>query len=347
MPREWRPDLEFEPLAFPIKPRKGEAYDSWIGRLTSKHEVTRAQLFAHLKCNPKLASRDLARGWQTFSSKTEWGDFGTLVASLADAVRVRDDHIEGMFVPSPIEALLPPAMRKFACAACWQSSLTDGEPLIIKREWILRASWTCREHNLPLAWLLGSIDDRNPRLAQNMLVRQIDAARRLKERIAVPRAMHQRNTGLLDRLLDKPKASILRGDLGYQQRMMANPFHLSRARIALLMAAHGDRRHVAERFEAFIDLTVPRLHKHGQGILNPKIRRRAKVRPRVPEGLDVVTHRTWQSDRYDLISAYGSILAKGSEGSDQYQPYRICPEKQDRTLAGFGLLRHPVCISEL
>ena len=132
MAPRWEPQLEPEPLAFPVKPRKGEAFDSWLDRLTSLHEVTRAQLFEHLKCNPKLAKYDLARGWQTCWEGPDLLAFAQLIACLARAVEVPDWRIEATFVPAPQYALLPPAMRKFACPACWRESQIERQPMIIR-----------------------------------------------------------------------------------------------------------------------------------------------------------------------------------------------------------------------
>lgn len=122
MALDWTQRLEPESLAFPVKPRDDEAFDSWLDRLTSQHEVTRAQLFEHLKCNPRLAAHDLARGWRALSGSPEMGDFGQLVACLASAVEVSGQQIEPTFVPASHQALLPPAQRKFACPACWRRS---------------------------------------------------------------------------------------------------------------------------------------------------------------------------------------------------------------------------------
>lgn len=310
MARTWEPNLEPEPLAFPVKPRRDEAFDSWMDRLTAQHEVTRAQLFEHLKCNPKLASRDLARGWHVFWGGPDLGDFSQLVECLAEAVEVPRWSIEATFVPAPQDALLPPAMRKFACAACWRRSLMTWEPLIIKREWILRASWTCAEHHLPLAPLLGYIFDNHPLGAEQRLEAQIAAAQKLRRRFAVPWAMQHRNERLLKHLLGKPQASFQRGEQDYQRRFTANRFHLSGARIALLAAVHSDRIDLGERFETFIDLTVPGLWKAGKGLLNPKTRRKATRPAPLADGWEVVRRARWQMTLPDLLMAYGSVVAR-------------------------------------
>jgi hypothetical protein len=315
MAGRWEPNLEPEPLAFPVKPRKEEAFDSWMGRLTAEHEVTRAQLFEHLKCTPKLASRDLARGEHAFGGGSDPGDFSQLVECLANAVEVQRRSIEATFVPAPHDALLPPAMRKFACPECWRHSLVTWEPLIIKREWILRASWKCAEHNLPLAPLLGQIVDRHPRAAQQSLEVQVAAAQQLRRRFAVPWAMQYRNEQLLKHLLGKQQEGFQRGELNYQRRFAANRFHMSAARIALLLAVHSDRIHLGERFETFIDLTVPGLWKVGKGLFNPKTRRKGTGMAPVVDGLEVVRRAQWQMTLPGLLMAYGSVIARRETGS--------------------------------
>jgi hypothetical protein len=316
MAGKWEPQLEPEPLAFPVKPRRGEAFDSWMDRLTTEHEVTRAQLFDHLKCNPKLASQDLARGWLAFLGSPDLGDFSQLVDGLAEAVEVPRRSIEATFIAAPRDALLPPAMRKFACAECWRRCLIAQEPLIIKREWILRASWKCAEHHLPLAPLLGHIDDRNPRAAQQQLEAQVAATQKLRRRFAISWGMQHRNEALLKGLLGKPQEFFLRGERCYQDRLMANRLHLARSRIALLLAVHSDRDHLVERLETFIDLTVPGLWKVGKGILNPKSRNTATRPARSPEVLEVVRRARWQVTLPELLMAYGSVIARRGAGTE-------------------------------
>ncbi len=139
-----------EPLAFRVKPRQDEAFDSWIGRLASSHEVSRAELYSHLDCDRRLASLDLARGILAVSSQNR-SAFNRLIDKLAWSVQTEREFIEATFVSAPDAALLPPTSRQFGCAKCWHDALDRGQPLIIKREWVLRASWLCSRHHLPLS----------------------------------------------------------------------------------------------------------------------------------------------------------------------------------------------------
>lgn len=85
-----------------------------MDRLTARHELTRAELFRHLGCDPRLAARDLARG-SNGMARDDWIALRTLVGRLAWAVETTEKAIEATFVPAAEAALLPPALRSFAC----------------------------------------------------------------------------------------------------------------------------------------------------------------------------------------------------------------------------------------
>jgi hypothetical protein len=61
---------ELEPLAFRVRPRSNEAFDLWMDRLTAKHEVTRAELFGHLGCDPRLGLCDLRAVGRVWRQRT-------------------------------------------------------------------------------------------------------------------------------------------------------------------------------------------------------------------------------------------------------------------------------------
>lgn len=300
---------EPEPLAFRVRPRPDEAFDSWMDRLTVRHEVTRAELFRHLGCDPRLAARDLARG-PNGMARDDWFALSFLVGRLAWAVGTSEKAIEATFVPAPEAALLPPALRIFACPACWQQSLSVGEPLTIARDWILRASWLCLRHHLPLAPIRGLVADRGPRAVARILEAQVKAMQRLLGRLPPKAVMFAFNRSSINHLLGKRAGGLRRGESGYRVRFLSNRFHLSRARIALLAAAHSERTRSADRFEALVSLTAAGLLRSGKNLLNPKTRRQdmAKSRP-VPEGLVTIRINHWQATLSELIDAY--VLVKG------------------------------------
>ena len=51
---------EIEPLAYRVKPLPGECFESWLRRLTERHETTRRALFRHLGIENALTDYDLA-----------------------------------------------------------------------------------------------------------------------------------------------------------------------------------------------------------------------------------------------------------------------------------------------
>ena len=174
----------------------------------------------------------------------------------------------------------------------------------------MRASWQCLAHHLPLAPLGYQIGDRTPRATRLWLDAQVAASQKLRRRFAVPCLLQQRNEDLLKQLLGKPKHGLTRGECGYQHRMQANPYHLSRARIVLLLAAHSDRHRLAQRFKNFVDLTFPKLHKQGSGVLHPKARSADPMRLQPPEKLEVIRRSRWQVSLYDMLCAYRHIIAR-------------------------------------
>ena len=329
---------EPEPLAFRVRPRPNEAFDSWMGRLTARHEVTRSEIFRHLGCEPRLGTCDLARGWHGVA-EADYPAFYQLVETLAWAVQVPTRAIEATFVVVPEAALLPPALRVFDCPLCWREALQAGEPLVINREWILRVSWMCQRHHLPLAGMRRPFHSRTPRAAAHYLDAQITAMQTLRRRFPSTPAMAAFNRNVIDAILGKPDAGLRRGENGYRIRFFANRFHLSTARIALLAAAHSERTGKADRFEALVGLSASALLRSSANLLNPKNRRADKPnRPSVPEGL--VTRRVtrWQAGLHELIEAY-VVVKRGDMPAPQGQNgdfAEFCPENPAERVCGLA-----------
>ena len=141
--------LDPEPLAFRIRPQPDECFNSWIGRVAIAHEITRSALLRHLGIDPAMAGMDLALGKRGFGEVWH-GGVDRLVEQLAWAVQTEPARIAATFLGCDAAALLPRRLRAYACARCWYEALRAGKPRIIRREWILRASWRCRQHGLPL-----------------------------------------------------------------------------------------------------------------------------------------------------------------------------------------------------
>lgn len=304
---------EPEPRAFRVRPRPNEAWDSWMDRLVTRHEVTRAELFRHLGCNPRLASRDLARGKRGLA-EAEHAAFDGLIETLAWAVEADVRDIETTLVTAPETALLPPAMRVFGCPSCWRDAIEAAKPAVIARDWILRASWMCLRHDLPLAPVRRFVGDRAPRAAARMLETQVAAMRRLRQRFPPTAAMSAFNRSAIRRLMGERDAGMRRGEDGYCVRLVANRYHLSRARIVLLAATHSERTRSSDRFDEFVGLSVPALFKSGGNLPNPKARRQeSQASPPVPEGLVTLRINRWQASLPDLIEAYAQLICKRSQ----------------------------------
>lgn len=295
---------EPEPLAFRVRPRRDEAFDSWIDRLVTRHEVTRAELYRHLGCDPRLAARDLARGGLGLE-KTDYPAFYHLVETLAWAVEVSPSQIEATFVPAPAAALLPRALRVFGCASCWLDAIQAGEPPIIARDWTLLASWMCLRHRLPLAPLHKVVGGAAPRAAARKLKTQVIALQRLGRRHPPTAAMLAFNRSLIGRLLGERGAGMRRGEYGYGERYAVNRFHLTRARIALLAAAHSERTRPSDRFEYFAGLSTSALLRSSAKALDPKTRpQNRSITPSMPEGIITVRINHWQASFSDMLDAY-------------------------------------------
>ncbi|NML95135.1 hypothetical protein [Novosphingobium olei] len=279
-----------------------------MDRLAARHEVTRAELFRHLDCEPWLASRDLARGWPGVAA-ADYAAFHQLIETLAWAVQAPTRAIAATFIPAPESALLPPALRVFGCALCWRDAVIAGEPMVLERDWILRASWRCQRHNLPLAPVRRLIGDRAPRSAVRILEAQVVALDRLRRRLPPTAAMAAFNHNVLGQLMGQQNRGMRRGETAYRTRFVANRFHLAPTRIALLAAAHSARPQAPDRFERLVALSAPALLRSSANLLDPKGRRPDAPAPwSVPEGL--ITRRVvrWEAGLADLIGAYALVL---------------------------------------
>lgn len=323
---------EPEPLAFRVRPRPNEAFDSWMDRLTAKHEVTRAELFRHLGCDPRLGLCDLARGWQGMA-QADYPAFHQLIETLAWAVQARTRTIEATFVAVPELTLLPPALRVFGCPLCWREAQQAREPLILTRDWILRASWMCQRHQLPLAPVQRLVDGRTPRATARILEMQVDAMHTLRRRHPPTPIMVAFNRSVIGAMLGQAGAGLRRGESGYRSRFTANRYHLARARIALLAAAHSERTRSADRFEDLVGLSASALLRSSANLLNPKARRPdVSSGPTVPEGLVMRRINRWQANLPDLIEAYvlvkrRAMTARSSASQDQNGDFaEICPQ---------------------
>lgn len=294
--------LEPEPLAFRVRPQAEECVDSWLDRLTAAHETTRSALFRHLGINPALASMDLARG-KVGLDPTWHAALDHLVERLAWAVQTGSARVEQSFLACEAEALLPRRLRRYACARCWYEARLEGKPLIILREWILRACWRCSLHEAPLSDMaeIGRWDEAPRRRID--LVDLVFRAERLRWKIPVRPGAIWTNATFIETLVGSAEGQDMTPPArSYQEKFSANLFHYSADRIALLVLAHSGRPRGVRRFERLIATRLPERPTPGGGTLDPEKRsyRRmshASSRP-----------RAFAASLYDLLCAYSALF---------------------------------------
>ena len=302
MAGKWSPDFDPETLAFPIKPRKEEALDSWLDRVAVQHGISRVQLFRHLHIDPELARLDLARGKQDLEP-VRHGAFDMLVTRLAWAVEVEVAQITATLLTCDAAALLPRARRHYACAQCWYEAWRSDDPLIVRRDWILRAGWRCRNHGLPLSDMRTVPPGARGRQLWSFLARAGVRSRRILWKIKPSPPVLARNKAVVDWLLAPGDWEGLAPPYpGYQARFTANRYHLAGDRIAMLALAHSANPKAARRFERLITHKLPERPMPGGGVRTPD-RQALRLRTcRLPR-----PKSEWSGDFSSLIVAYGAV----------------------------------------
>lgn len=264
--------LDPEPLAFRVRPQVEECVDSWLDRLTAAHETTRVALFRHLGIDPALAGMDLARGKHGLDQAWH-GTLDHMVERLAWAVQTETETVSQAFLACRPEALLPRRLRHYACARCWYEARRTAKPLIVQREWILRACWRCGEHELPLSDMAAIEGRVEGRASLAVLADLVLRAERLGRKIPVRPAASRSNATILHYLVRPAEWRGLAAPFSaYQRRFTANLYHFSSDRVGLLALAHGSRTHGAHRFERLIAARLPERPTPGGGTLGPKKR---------------------------------------------------------------------------
>lgn len=302
MAGKWSPNLERETLAFPIKPRKDEAFDSWLSRLTAAHRVSRAQLFRHLEILPGLSRLDLARGKGGLDPALH-AACDAMVERLAWAVEVDPEQINGTFLACEAAALLPFAHRRYGCALCCYEAQRAGRPVIVRREWILRASWRCSLHGLPLTDMRSLPLEVAGRQLHAFLAHAVMRSRRIQWKIKPISAALARNKTVIDYLM-RPSdwVGLAPPYQRYQERFVANQYHFASDRIAMLALAHSSRKTAAGRFERLI---ASRLAERPQanGRMEMPVRGALRLRTcKLPK-----PRSKWICNIFALIAAYGTV----------------------------------------
>lgn len=311
--------LEPEPLAFRVRPLADECFDSWIDRMIRVHETTRAALFRHVGIEPALAGYDLARGAQGLD--VAWHSaFANLVERLAWAVQCESGRISATFLACEATDVLPRRLRRYACARCWYEAGRAGKPMIVHREWILRASWRCQKHELPLSDMASLLTDGAGMPSQSDLGLAIIAAERRRWAYQVRPGAIPQNAAELAYLVGSSDWHGLRPpNKRYHARFAANQFHFSADRIALLALAHGNRHALARRFERLVAGRLPERPTVGGGVqahakVPYRLRTCAQPKPTsrwmAPGMLDLLRAYAWVRERRDIEVARAAAFER-------------------------------------
>ncbi len=237
-----------EPLAYQVCPQAAEGFGSWLGRLAGAHEVGPVELFGYLHIDTALVQFDLERGKQAVPGPLRMA-FDEMVRRLAWAVSIDAGRIREMFVKADPNYLLPPALRRFICPVCALEWRRAGQPIIVKREWILRLAWRCHDHRVLLVDLARA-GDINPRSC-GWLVRVGDAMAASDAAQDYDNALVARNRQLLKHLLGPTPGALSRVNADYLFQFAAPRWHFAASRTLLLASAHADKPALFARYQLF------------------------------------------------------------------------------------------------
>lgn len=294
-----------ERLAFLVRPAEEESFGSWIRRLCARHELTWPAMLRHLGCNTALARLDLTLGVRAVPIGLK-DPFERLINELAYAIDVSSDEIAATFVDVNPAYLLPPSSRRYGCPECWMEEPRHSGPMVVKRDWELRASWRCNRHSLALS---DSASLGRPRTHDEIVAVLQDAAdqtRRKQRGMLLLKTMTSNNQRLINHLMPERRGgrqSVPAPE--YFARFADNQYHLAADRIGLLMQAHGRIDRPARCFEQFVALTRGELREKGKGALDW---RRLPPRQSAPRAQRTAVRRgAWTCDIWNLLQAFGHV----------------------------------------
>lgn len=248
--------LEPQPLAFRVRPQTDECFDSWIDRVAAAHETTRPELFRHLGLETKLASMDLARGTCGLANEQYFAVY-QMIGQLAWAVQIEPQQVEGTFLNVEASAVLPRRQRRYVCPRCWQQAWQDGRAPIICKEWILRMSWRCQVHDLPLCRLPVAEGAMSTQAVGSWLSSALARAERLRWGLELRPRLVEWNAEGVDRLVRASRKRFKGEKQAYLDRFQANLFHFACDRIAMLALAHSRLGKATCGFERLVSLDLP------------------------------------------------------------------------------------------
>lgn len=222
---------------------------------------------------------------------------------LAWAVEVDPEQINGTFLACEAAALLPFAHRHYVCALCCYEAQLAGGPVIVRREWILRASWRCSLHGLPLTDMRSLPLEDAGRQLHAFLAHAVMRSRRIQWKIKPTSSALARNKTVIDYLIGPSNwVGLAPPYQRYQERFVANQYHFACERIGMLALAHSSRKTAALRFERLIatrlaerPLTEGRMEMPVRGALRLRTCKLPKPRSK------------WTCDIFALIAAYGTV----------------------------------------
>lgn len=252
-PEEWKKEPAL--LAYRVLPQPEEFFDSWLDRVVLRHETSRAQLFAFLGLETRLAGLDLAVGPDAATRATSV----TVIERFALALECDASVLQATFVPASPAFVLPPRVRHYGCPHCWMERHRAGEPLTILREWVLRQSWYCRGHDALLVDLSAIRIGDDGEIDVVRLRHLAEAAARVFDLLGFADARLQANRHAAARLLGQVTGERVPADLdGYLAEFSENGLHLVAGRTLLLAHAHCHDRRLPRRFAAtFVAPTCP------------------------------------------------------------------------------------------
>jgi|GEM_PF-3370651 hypothetical protein len=295
-------------LAYRVKPQRVECFNSWMSRLLEKHTITLAQLIGHLECDPELAKFDLALGLRAVPDDL-YAEFDKFLSELAWSIGSSKHTTTRTMHRGATHDVLPRVAQFYGCPRCWRNALFKGDQVIIKKEWIYRASFWCHEHNLPLHGR-ASIDACPSRAAK---IKRCDilAEKLTKWRNELPiddvlLRLNREYLALAAKPYEAPQG-LSRDALGYFQAFGRNDYHFTKARIQLLLLAHANKWWQANRFNRF-------LNQSRRQLLSGKRRRfTGSHEPQfVRKGVDVTAKKTVWIPMADaeLPAVYGRVYMR-------------------------------------
>ena len=226
-----------------------------------------------------------------------------MIGRLAWAVDVESHHIEQTFLQVDGNVLLPRRLRCFTCALCWQDAVRDGAPPIVRKEWILRMSWRCRVHGLPLSKAPMGYGPAFDSQLWSWLGAALAVAETLRWGLDYKTAMIERNGECLDKVIQQSRRQPKGRVLEYWSRFQANPYHFAHDRIAMLALAHSRKSRAVWEFEQLIARGVPaRPGRNAESLKQPKPSNRLPVRCRLDGGR--TQSRAFDLELFDMLCAY-------------------------------------------